>query len=296
MFQILSRLSPADAHSWRACVYARRANILEAPQIRLQRVACWPTRIQQPASQWSSAPTTEAAAFGSFSSSPAGGHGEMDDMLTLHRPAWEGGSSSTCEAEASLVQEEMVLLPSSNLLVLPLAEAGVLVGLLVVDAADSVGFKPAAGAGTPSNEDSSRAASVNEDALWCLRTAVPPLAKACAMDLRTALAGAQQEAQQRLARSLLTEARGPLKVLGTFGAMLAPRLRANRDSQPESDMADGMVMQGQHLADVVAQLEAALRPSAAAAVRLGIKQQLVLLSSAAVGPMVQQHNIQVLFQ
>lgn len=281
MFQILSRLSPADAHTWRACVYARRADSLEAPQIRLQRVACWPPRIQLPASQWSSA--TAAAGFVSFSSSPARSHDEMDDVLTLHRPAWEGGKVSTCETEASLVQEEMVLLPSSNLLVLPLAEAGVLVGLLVVDSADSPVLKSAtargAAASTGSNAEGGCASAVNEDALWCLRTAVPPLAKACAMDLRTALAGAQQAAQQQLARSLLTEARGPLKVLGTFGAMLAPRLRASTESQPESDMADGMVMQGQHLADVIAQLEAALRPAPSAATRIGAEQQLTLPSA-----------------
>jgi len=64
----------------------------------------------------------------------------------------------------------------------------------------------------------------------------------------------------RLARSLLLEARGPLKVLGTFGQMLSPRLRTGQTGEPESDMADGMLLQGQRLADVVAQLEAALRP------------------------------------
>jgi hypothetical protein len=65
----------------------------------------------------------------------------------------------------------------------------------------------------------------------------------------------------RLARSLLLEARGPLKVLDTFGSMLAPRLRTGQSGEPESDMADGMILQGQRLADVVAQLEAALRPA-----------------------------------
>lgn len=258
MFEVLARVSPADACTWRACVYTRRADSLEAPQIRLQRVACWPARLQQPTHQWQSPPATA----GPFNSSPTPSNDAMDELLTLHRPAWEGGSSSSaCDAETSLIQEEIVLLPSSNMLVLPLAEAGVLVGLLVVEVAAPINLQQVSsnpsGSGT-----SSPAAAISEDALWCLRMAVAPLAKACAMDIRTALAGAQHEAQQRLARSLLTEARGPLKVLGTFGAMLAPRLKADPSSQPESDMADGMLMQGQRLADVVAQLEAALRPTA----------------------------------
>jgi len=38
--------------------------------------------------------------------------------------------------------------------------------------------------------------------------------------------------RQRLARSLLDEARGPLKVLGSFGQMLAPRLKAEEGREP----------------------------------------------------------------
>jgi hypothetical protein len=283
MFQVLSRLSTAAAASssssssqqaastCRACVYARRAESLGAPQIRLQRVACWPgAAAQQP--------------HGSSSSSS---YEEMDDVLTLQRPAWEAGSGSsgTCDTEASLCQEDVLLLPNSNMIVLPLAEANVLVGLLVVEV-------PGMPAAAPSSSSSSDAATASpwdppssnshmglpEDALWCFRMAVPPLAKACAMDLRAALAGAQQEAQQRLARSLLLEAQGPLKVLGTFGQMLAPRLRTELAGQPESDMADGMVMQGQRLADVVAQLEAALRPQAGSR---GMQQQQQLALPAA---------------
>jgi hypothetical protein len=246
---------------------------LGAAQIRLQRVACWPgAAAQQPHSS-----------SGSSSSS----YEEMDDVLTLQRPAWEAGSGSsgTCDTEASLCQEDVLLLPNSNMIVLPLAEAGVLVGLLVVEVPDMP-----AGASNSSSSSNAQPASpwdppssnsqmgLPEDALWCFRMAVPPLAKACAMDLRAALAGAQQEAQQRLARSLLLEARGPLKVLGTFGQMLAPRLRNELAGQPESDMADGMVMQGQRLADVVAQLEAALRPQAGSR---GLRQQQQLALPAA---------------
>jgi hypothetical protein len=209
----------------------------------------------------------------------------MDDVLTLQRPAWEAGSSSsgTCETEASLCQEDVLLLPNSNMIVLPLAEANVLVGLLVVEMPDmpvSSSSSSSAPASPWDPPQSNSQMGLPEDALWCFRMAVPPLAKACAMDLRSALAGAQQEAQQRLARSLLLEAQGPLKVLGTFGQMLAPRLRTELAGQPESDMADGMVMQGQRLADVVAQLEAALRPQAGSR---GMRQQQQLALPAAAG-------------
>ncbi|WIA10454.1 hypothetical protein OEZ85_010645 [Tetradesmus obliquus] len=286
MFQVLGRLSTAAssnssssqqaASSCRACVYARRAESLGAPQISLQRVACWPgAAAQQP----------HGSSGGSSSSSSS--YEEMDDVLTLQRPTWEAsnGSSGACDTEASLCQEDVLLLPNSNMIVLPLAEANVLVGLLVVEvpgmpaaAASSSSDAPASPWDPPPSSNSQM--GLPEDALWCFRMAVPPLAKACAMDLRAALAGAQQEAQQRLARSLLLEARGPLKVLGTFGQMLAPRLRSELAGQPESDMADGMVMQGQRLADVVAQLEAALRPQAGSRGQRQQQQQLALPAAA----------------
>ncbi|KAF8068458.1 hypothetical protein HT031_002147 [Scenedesmus sp. PABB004] len=266
MFAVLSRL--ASAASVRACVYARRAESLGSPHIRLQRVACWPPR----ASAGGAAPGAGGAAPGAGGAAAApppgawagdGGssYDELDDLLTLHRPAWEGA-----DTESSLCQEEVVVLPNSNLLVLPLSEAGVLVGLLVVEAA------PVAAARRGGDDDDA-AAGLPDDALWCLRTAVPALAKGCAMDLRAALAGAQLEARDRLARSLLVQARGPLKVLGTFGQMLTPRLRAELAGQPEPDMAEGMVLQGQRLAEVVAALEAALRPAAGPG---GARQQLAL--------------------
>eukprot|EP00775_Hariotina_reticulata_P007126 gene7126-7340_t len=295
LFAVLSRVSPNHSSSCKACVYARRADSFNTPQIKLQQVACWPSKVHNPGLWAAAGGAQQSSGSGSCSSFE-----ELDDLLILHTPPWEPGSSSGssigngvgCDTEASLCQEEVVLLPSSNMLVLPLAEAGVLVGLLVVELAtsssSSMSVVEAAGAVGEEMDSSTgygpqqqhqqqswASAGLPEDALWCLRNAVLPLAKACAMDLRQALAGAQQEAQQRLARSLLDEARGPLKVLGTFGQMLAPRLKAEDGKEPESDMAEGMVLQGQRLADVVQQLEAALRPgAAAAAARSAGRQQL----------------------
>jgi hypothetical protein len=215
LFAVISRLSPVHS-SCKACVYARRADSFNSPQIKLQQVACWPSKAHNPG-LW----TAAAAAGVQQSSSNSGGSSscssfeELDDLLILHTPPWEPGSSSGsssgngvgCDTEASLCQEEVVLLPSSNMLVLPLAEAGVLVGLLVVELATSSGssslsvVEPVGVAGRDGNlnagtgpqqqqqQQSWAAAGLPEDALWCLRNAVLPLAKGCAMDLRQALTG-----------------------------------------------------------------------------------------------------------
>jgi hypothetical protein len=207
LFQVLRRVSPGSHNSCKACVYARRADSLDAPQMKLQRVACC-----------KSAQLTSSAAFGFSSSSTNPGSNnsfeELDEVLTLHRAAWEPGSSSGssgCETEALLINEEIVLLPSSNLLVLPLAEAGVLVGLLVVEVHNKPG-SPVPHQPQPLEQQQQQqqqdqqgqpvwelppVLGLSEDVLWALRMSVGPLAKACAMDLRTALAGAQQEARQR---------------------------------------------------------------------------------------------------
>jgi hypothetical protein len=211
LFAVLKRISPSSSGSCKACVYARRADSLDGPQMKLQRVAC--CKSTQAARSASAA--AAAAAFGFCSSSSGSGPSssdnsfeELDEFLTLHRAAWEPGSgSSGCETEALLINEEIVLLPSSNLLVLPLAEAGTLVGLLVVEVHSKhtgpVPYQPQPLQQQPKQQQEQPAwelppvLGLSEDVLWALRMSVPPLAKACAMDLRTALAGAQQEARQR---------------------------------------------------------------------------------------------------
>jgi hypothetical protein len=209
LFQVLRRVSPGSHSSCKACVYARRADSLDAPQMRLQRVACCKSAQLQPA-------VTLGYSGGSSSPGSNNSFEELDEILTLHRAAWEPGSSSSggssgCETEALLINEEIVLLPSSNLLVLPLAESGVLVGLLVVEVLNKPG-SPVPHQPQPLQQQQQQqqdqqqgqpawelppVLGLSEDVLWTLRMSVPPLAKACAMDLRTALAGAQQEARQR---------------------------------------------------------------------------------------------------
>lgn len=198
LFQVLRRVSPGSYGHCRACVYARRADSLDAPQMKLQRVACYKSTQHH-------SPT--ASAFSSSSSSNASFE-ELDEVLTLHKAAWEPGSasSSNCETESLLINQEIVLLPSSNLLVLPLSEAGILVGLLVVEVLNQSGspvpYQPQPLRGQQEQQQQTvwelpPVLGLSEDVLWALRTSVPPLAKACAMDLRTALTGAQQEARQR---------------------------------------------------------------------------------------------------
>jgi hypothetical protein len=199
--------------------------------MKLQRVACCKSAQPLPPA------VTLGYAGGSSSSGADPGSSnsfeELDEILTLHRAAWEPGSSSgsstagsssssLCETEALLINEEIVLLPSSNLLVLPLAEAGVLVGLLVVEVRSKPGspvpYQPQPLQQQQQGQQQEQqqqqqqqqqgqeqqpawelppVLGLSEDVLWALRMSVPPLAKACAMDLRTALAGAQQEARQR---------------------------------------------------------------------------------------------------
>lgn len=216
LFQVLRRVAPSSNGSCKACVYARRADSLDAPQMKLQRVACCKSaQAQQHSSSIFGFSSSGSGGDGSSSGSSFGSNNsfeELDEVLTLHRAAWEPGSSSGggsssagCETEALLINEEIVLLPSSNLLVLPLAEAGVLVGLLVVEVRGKPGG-PVPHQPQPIQQQQQQGQpawelppvlGLSEDVLWALRMSVPPLAKACAMDLKQALAGAQQEARQR---------------------------------------------------------------------------------------------------
>jgi hypothetical protein len=216
----------------RTTVYARTAASLDAgSDLRLVRAAMWPP---EPPGRGAAAPPPPWQDSEEVIILQAGGGG-----------LWEGdggGGGGPCDVEASLVREEVVVLPHSASLVFPLSEGEALVGLLVA--------APTSGSGA--NGD---ALPFSDDELWCLRQTAGPLARACAMDLRNALAGAAAAARQRLARSLLREVQGPLKALRTFSAMLAPRLG---EGEPEGDMAAALLTQQRRMNEVVAQLEAAL--------------------------------------
>ncbi|KAI8474027.1 MAG: hypothetical protein J3K34DRAFT_518527 [Monoraphidium minutum] len=256
----------------RLTVYARTAGSLDqGGDLQLLRIASWHGSAQ-----------AQAGAQGQGQGQQQAWR-EPEEVVVLRGgggPWWEsagggggglgpddggGFGGGACDVEASLLREDYVVLPSSASLVFPLAEGDLLVGLLVAEGAaggggGGDGSSAAARRGGGAAAAAGGAPLFGDDELWCLRSAAGPLAKACAMDLRAALAGAQAAARQRLARSLLREVRGPLRALTTFSAMLAPRLR---EGEPEGDMAAGLVTQQRRMAEVVAQLEAALRAGAA---------------------------------
>ena len=216
---------------------------------------------------------------------------EDEDLLILRNSMGPGGvAGGAVDAEQSLVQEEVVLLPNSNTLVLPLADRGVLMGLMVVEGpkeasssstgsswsygtAEQLGDYASSSGSSSSSSSSSRTpgavVGLSEEQLRCLRGAVPMLSRACALDLRCGWEALAAAAHQARAASLLLEVRGPLRAISTFGRMLMPRLP---EGEPDRDMASAIMLQEQRLQEVVAQLEAALRPAAAAPA--GIWQQL----------------------
>ncbi|KAK9842042.1 hypothetical protein WJX81_005814 [Elliptochloris bilobata] len=222
----------------RVSVYARAPSSFETGQLLLRRVAA------------------------------AGGAGGAAGEGTLHL-----GAGAGAEAEASLVHEQIVVLPDSGGLVLALvAHARFLVGLLVVEkAVGSAAASAAPGAkggalGGGSSEAGQAMALASLDVgqyfsvaeVGALRKVATVLALAGAMDLRAVLERAAEAGRRQFVRGLVDEARGPLSALRTLGAMLAPRTREGF----ESDMAAGIVVQGQRLQEVVTALQAALHPVA----------------------------------
>ncbi|KAK9820231.1 hypothetical protein WJX72_007724 [[Myrmecia] bisecta] len=83
--------------------------------------------------------------------------------------------------------------------------------------------------------------------LHSLKTVARVLAMACALDQRAALERAESMAGRRRVRGLVEEARGPLSALRTLGAMLVPRLD---EGDPDRDMAEGIMVQGNRLQEV----------------------------------------------
>ncbi|GFR43764.1 hypothetical protein Agub_g4876 [Astrephomene gubernaculifera] len=100
-----------------------------------------------------------------------------------------------------------------------------------------------------------RQRTLTEEELRCLRLVVPLLSKACGMDARASWLLARSSLTAAAARGLLREARRPLATLNTFGSMLVPRLK---EGEPDKDMAEGILMQGKRLQDLLWQLEDAL--------------------------------------
>jgi hypothetical protein len=167
------------------------------------------------------------------------------------------------EQEAWLVEQNLIVLPDSGGLVLPLAHASFLVGLLVVECGIS---SEGAGVG---NEQYQRtmnatlrppACSVfSTSDLAFIRQTGSSLALACAMDLNALLERAGNSVQRRRKmQGIVTKVKTPLRTLRGLSSMLRPRLRKG---DPEHDMNEGIIAQGEELNDLISQLQNALSVS-----------------------------------
>ena len=167
--------------------------------------------------------------------------------------------------EAWIVEQNLIVLPDSGGLVLPLAHNSFLVGLLIVECCaptttttgggreSDFTLRNVAGALHP---PASAVFSPADMAL--IKQTGTSLGLACALDLRAALERAGHAVRRRQVQGLVQQARKPLRTLRTLGAMLAPRLQ---EGEPERDMAESISAQGQRLGDIVSQLQVFLSPA-----------------------------------
>jgi hypothetical protein len=161
--------------------------------------------------------------------------------------------------EAWIVEQPVIVLPDSGGIVLPLAHADFLVGLLLVERAPAA-WPRAGGAAAAAARAAPPATSLFGGAdLKLIRQTGAALALGMALDLRSALERAEAGVRRRQVAGLVERARAPLTTLRTLSTMLAPRLDAG---EPERDMADALAAQGERLGELVGQLQAALAPAA----------------------------------
>lgn len=227
-----SRLGPAAAETAVRCAVYRRSPVsFSSGQLQLQLVAA------------SDAREAEAAST------------RQDLILGLP------GANEQYQ-EAWLVEQNLIVLPDSGGLVLPLAHNSFLVGLLVVECCCAEGFPIASLAGSL-HPPACAVFSPGDMAL--IKQTGTAVGLACALDLRAALERAGHAVRQKQVQGIVRQVRKPLSTLRTLGAMLAPRLQ---EGEPERDMTDSILAQGQRIGDLVGQLQALLAPTVPA-VRLG---------------------------
>lgn len=183
---------------------------------------------------------------------------EGDAARQRHSLLLGHGQASLAEQEQWLVEQAVIVLPDSGGLVLPLANGGFLVGLFIVERlAASSGGGGNSGAGTL--PPPSAGSMFGPQDVQLIKQSAAVLALACAMDLRSVLERSGNAVRQRQLRGLVRQAKQPLSTLRTLGAMLAPRLL---HGEPDRDMAEGILAQGDRLQELVSQLQSALHPAA----------------------------------
>lgn len=184
-------------------------------------------------------------------------------------------SSSVITASAEmedtwLANQTMIALPDNGGLMLPLTHKNFLVGLLLVErVAKEVGFGGNVGSPieTPSDVSGRSNSSVwippvqdvfGPAEMGIIKQSAQALSMSCAIELKGILDAAQNKMQQERLQGLLNKARKPLTTLKTLGRMLQPRLAPG---EPERDMTDGVVAQGQYLGDLIEQIQKAVNSS-----------------------------------
>lgn len=162
-----------------------------------------------------------------------------------------GDESISADAEeAWVVNQPMIVLPDNGGLILPLThKSQFLVGLLLVERTLPKG----SATGThilPPVHDVFGPAEIG-----IIKQSGVALSMSCAMDLRAVMERAGTRMQQERMQGLLEQASMPLRTLKTLGRMLQPRLS---QGEPERDMTDSIVAQGQYLGDVMSQLQSVI--------------------------------------
>ena len=226
----------------RCAVYCRRPSSMSAGSLKLQLVGASDGREAEAARQ-------------------------RTDLI-LGIPSADGQAQ-----ESWLVDQQVIVLPDSGGLVLPLAHNGFLVGLLVVersavsertvreDYQTMDGLKNSASQNlykvVPSALQPSACTIFQPDDVNLLKQAASALALACTMDLRSSLEAAGNRIQGDVVQGIVSEVKKPLGTIRTLGAMLAPRLK---EGEPERDISEAIMVQGERLGQLVRQLQSALSP------------------------------------
>ena len=159
--------------------------------------------------------------------------------------------TASAEMEQSWTNEAtMVVLPDNGGLMLPLTHKSFLVGLLLVERVVGDGSTPSTYYIPPPVQD-----LFGPTEMAVIKQSAQALSMSCAMELRAIVDAAQQRMQQERLQGLLSQASKPLTTLKTLGRMLQPRLA---EGEPERDMTDGVVAQGQYLSELLGQIQKAV--------------------------------------
>lgn len=184
------------------------------------------------------------------------------------------GHVSDAAAEQSLVSQQVLVLPDSGAVVVPLKHDSMLVGLLVLERAGPAPPDPSREWVPIDQGHSGRSVDVSMDesdssdspdggatAPWgaggvltsevqwgAVCDVAASLSSACTLEQRATLELAYHMAGRSSLQGLVAEVSQPLRTLRTLGALLAPRVG---DETGNRDMVEGIMAQGDRLQQVV---------------------------------------------